>query len=40
MENLSAGKTTINTSMLTSGIYFVTINPKSDSPYTVKVMKY
>jgi hypothetical protein len=40
MENLPAGKTTINTSMLTSGIYFVTINPKSDSPYTVKVMKY
>jgi hypothetical protein len=40
MENLPASKTTINTSMLTSGIYFVTINPKSDSPYTVKVMKY
>ena len=40
MNNLNAGTTTINTSELAKGIYFVTINPKSDSPCTLKVIKY
>jgi hypothetical protein len=40
MENLNAGITTINTSDLATGVYFVTICHKSGEPYTMKVMKY
>jgi hypothetical protein len=40
MENLNAGVTTINTSGLATGVYFVTIHQKSGEPYTLKVMKY
>jgi hypothetical protein len=39
MDNLNIGSTSINTSQLAAGLYFVTIYPKSDSPYTLKVVK-
>jgi hypothetical protein len=40
LENLTAGSTTINTSGLAKGLYFVTAYPKSESPYTIKAIKY
>ncbi len=40
VNNVDAGINTINTSSLKSGLYFVTISPKSANPYTLKVMKY
>jgi hypothetical protein len=40
MENLSVGTTTTNTSELATGLYFVTIYPKSGNSYTLKIMKY
>jgi len=39
MGDLRVGTTTINTSELASGLYFVTIYPKSGSLYTLKLMK-
>jgi hypothetical protein len=38
--SLVAGTNSINTSNLTSGLYFVTICPESDKSYTMKIMKY
>ena len=40
MENLSVGTTTTNTSELATGLYFVTIYPKSGNSYSLKIMKY
>jgi hypothetical protein len=40
MENPGVGTTTINTSELATGLYFVTFYPKSGIPYTLKTMKY
>ncbi len=40
LNNVYAGSTTINTSGLAAGLYFVTINSKSANPYTLKVIKY
>ncbi len=40
VNNPGAGITTINTSGLAPGLYFVTIYPKSGDRYTVKVMNY
>jgi len=39
-ENIGAGTTNINTSSFASGMYFVTCNPKSGNPYTLKIVKY
>lgn len=38
-QNPSMGKLSANTSNLSSGIYFLNINPKSGTPYTIKVIK-
>jgi Secretion system C-terminal sorting domain len=40
LENLTVGTTTTNTSELATGLYFVTFNPKSGNPSTMKIMKY
>jgi len=40
MENIGTGTTYVNTSELSTGLYFVTFYPKSGNPYTVKIMKY
>ena len=40
IENLSMGITTINTSGLAKGLYFVTFYPKSGVPYTLKILRY
>ncbi len=39
MENLGVGTTTISTSELATGLYFVTFQPISGIPYTLKIMK-
>jgi len=40
MGTMNEGTSNINTSELTTGIYFLTISPKSGSAYTLKIMKY
>jgi len=40
IENPNIGTTVVNTSSFAAGMYFVTFNPKSGNPYTMKVMKY
>ena len=40
IDNLSVGINTTNTSELASGLYFVTIYPKSGTSFSMKIMKY
>ena len=40
IENIHTGITTLNTSELSVGLYFVTFYPKSGNPYSMKIMKY
>jgi hypothetical protein len=40
MENLGMGTSTINTSQLAAGVYFVTCLPKSGNPFVLKIVKY
>jgi len=40
MDNPNTGVTTISTSELASGLYFVTFYPENGRPYTIKTLKY
>ena len=40
LENPGIGTTTVNTSELATGLYFVTCYPKSGNPFALKIMKH